>query len=181
MVTPLPPEGGFVVMRLVMALTGVAVLVPGPALAGVSASSPTAGSVVPGAPPVVTLTMGRAVGTATVLVTDGCGEEVPSDVRVVGTRVSVRLAVGHAAAGHPDHTSAAGTWRVAWHTADDTGDVLFTVAGESRCGRPAPASPPRADNPWFLRILLAVAGAGILLTLLRLWQRRSSPTPVEEH
>ncbi len=177
------------------ATVGLAVAQPAPAQAQGSAptSSPAAGATVAGPPPVVTLRMGHPVDDAAATVTDGCGRRVPGTVVVAGARVSIRLAVGAAHSHLEDHSAAAGTWLVDWRTVTrggptESGQVRFALAGDRRCdagaaagtrarddtraaARPATPGPP----PWLLLTLYAVAGAGVLLTGLRLVTRRRAP------
>ena len=147
-----------------------------------ASSSPAAGSVVRGAPPVVTLQMTDALDRVTATVTDGCGQPVPNTAEVYGKRVAIRLAVSHIAAGnHGDHTAAGGPWRLAWRAVDPngsttSGDLPFTVGVAADCTPPpavaATASQPPAQHPEFLRILYAIAGLGVLLTVVRVVSRR---------
>jgi methionine-rich copper-binding protein CopC len=163
-----------------------ATLAPTAAWAGerdaVASSSPAAGTVVRGAPPVVTLRMTGPVDKVTATVTDGCGQPVPNTAAVYGKRVAIRLAVSHiAAANHGDHTTAGGSWRIDWRAVDaqgraTTGDLPFTVGVAANCAPPvvaAPAVQPE-PHPEFLRILYAVAGLGVLLTLVRVVTRRKT-------
>jgi methionine-rich copper-binding protein CopC len=159
----------------VAAVTAVlaATLAPAPARAGerslVASSVPTAGTVVRGAPPVVTLRLTTPVDQVSATVLDGCGQPVPSDVAVAGKRVSIRLAVSHTAAGHPDHTAATGMWRVSWRASGTRG---ATAAGDL----PAPAVPART-GPDLPLLLYAVAALGVLLTCARLAIRKSHLFP----
>jgi methionine-rich copper-binding protein CopC len=174
----------------VAAVTAVlaATLAPAPARAGerslVASSVPTAGTVVRGAPPVVTLRLTTPVDQVSATVLDGCGQPVPSDVAVAGKRVSIRLAVSHTAAGHPDHTAATGMWRVSWRAsgtrgATAAGDLPFTVGSATAdCAPPvaAPAVPART-GPDLPLLLYAVAALGVLLTCARLAIRKSHLFP----
>ncbi|HET6530577.1 MAG TPA: copper resistance protein CopC [Actinoplanes sp.] len=164
-----------------------ATLAPSAAWAGeratVTSSSPAAGAVVRGAPPVVTLRMVDPVARVTATVTDGCGQPVPNTAQVYGKRVAIRLAVSHIAAqGHGDHTTAGGSWWISWRAVDGkghttNGDLPFVVGVPARCSAPAVAAPAPAPGirPDFLRILYAVAGLGVLLTLARVVTRRKTP------
>ena len=194
-------------MRLGAALTAAAVLAlvpaaaataaPGQAAAGapqLATASPVAGSTVPGPPPVVTLVMSAPVRTATVTVTDGCGRPVPGGINVAGPRVSVRLGIDHARVKHEDHSAATGGWVVDWRTvtadgAASTGKHVFALAGKRRCAleqeqADAQVAAFRSAAPTggeggraFLTPLLAVAGAGLLLTALQLVRRLRRTTP----
>ena len=127
-------------------------------------TEPADGSVVPGAPPVVTLRLPHPAERVTAVVTDGCGQAVPSDVRIADRRVSVRLAVSHTAAGHTAHTTAGGLWRVRWHaTGTDgrigTGTLGFTVGVPADCA-PAVVAPLDSEQP----PLLYATAAFVLLS-----------------
>jgi methionine-rich copper-binding protein CopC len=163
-----------------------ATLAPTAAWAGegdaVTSSSPAAGAVVRGAPPVVTLRMAGPVDRVTATVTDGCGQPVPNTAEVYGKRVAIRLAVSHVAVrDHGNHTTAGGSWRIDWRAVDaqgraTTGDLPFTVGVAANCAAPVvaqPAAQPEA-HPESLRILYAVAGLGVLLTLVRVVSRRKT-------
>ncbi len=186
-----------------VAAAGVAAAAATPAHAhgSVATSSPVAGATVASPPPVVTLRMGHAVDGAAATVTDGCGRPVPGTVVVAGARVSIRLAAGVAHSHLEEHGAAAGTWLVDWRTVThggrrESGQVRFALAGDRRCdtaaraGAPAgarggaptaagPASPGPAPAPprGLLLALYAVAGAGVLLTGVRLVARRRAPAP----
>jgi len=165
-----------------------AAVAPTPALAGerslVASSVPTAGTVVRGAPPVVTLRLTTPVDRVSATVIDGCGQPVPSDVAVAGKRVSIRLAVSHTAAGHPGHAAATGLWRVSWRASGTdgdsaAGDLPFTVGtAAADCAAPvaAPALPART-GPDLPLLLYAVAALGVLLTCARLAIRKSRLFP----
>jgi methionine-rich copper-binding protein CopC len=163
-----------------------ATLAPGAAWAGeratVTSSSPAAGAVLRGAPPVVTLQMADPVARVTATVTDGCGQPVPNTAQVYGKRVAIRLAVSHIAAqGHGDHTTAGGSWWISWQAVDGkggttNGDLPFVVGVPAQCSVPALAATAAAPavRPDFLRILYAVAGLGVLLTLARVITRHKT-------
>jgi methionine-rich copper-binding protein CopC len=179
------------------AVAGLAVAPPAPAHAqgSVATSSPVAGATVASPPPVVTLRMGHAVDGAVATVTDGCGRRVPGTVVVAGARVSIRLAVGVAHSHLEAHSAAAGTWLVDWRTVThggrpESGRLRFALAGDRRCdtgttagtradAQPAvrPAAPGPAAPRGLLLALYAVAGAGVVLTGVRLVARRRSPAP----
>jgi methionine-rich copper-binding protein CopC len=128
------PAGLGVLGLLVM---GTVASAPGAAAHGALLGTvPAAGTTVAAAPPAVSFTFADDIASASVTVTDACGDAVPARLEVEGNEVTALLRHEPAAPGGP--------WSVSFQAVGADGhritdDLLFAVAGETTC---SPASSP---------------------------------------
>ncbi|MEV4656509.1 copper resistance CopC family protein [Micromonospora sp. NPDC049301] len=131
----------------IVAFLAVDVVRPAPAVAHseLKSSSPAAGSVTGAAPASVSLVFGGSILSASLTVTDGCGRTVPGQVTIREQHVRATLRAGGPA-------PASGAWSVRWRAVSEdghpiSGEVPFTVAGETDCVASASASAAPDNSP----------------------------------